>query len=237
MSTPKKLQLIPFRCPECLQPLSALAQDTIYFCANCRTGLTLRQNRILKTPILFHEPANKSRPVIYLPFWKFDGRILLYSRETQSAHRRTFIRRPPKPADVSSSPQKAVSSQPIDEFVGRFLIPAFETPEIIKIGTLFTTNRFEIRETSSSRLLGGTLTQEEAAQIADLVYISIEASRADLLKTIDFKLELTDATLIGLPFAGDDKSVVDLTLGYKWSREIFPSWPEILSFDEDNAQA
>lgn len=233
MPNKKNLQIVPFQCPECLQPLQALPRDEIYHCGHCQTGLVLRHGRIQKHPLRFLKPELTSlHPTIFLPFWSFQTRGLLFSRETHAAFKRGELTPIRIKKTSRENPPTADGRRAIGTFDKRFYIPAFTTTETVRMGAIFTSQLQNPKETDGPKLVGGEMSETEARQAADLVYIFFEAARPDYLKSLDFKLELSDPCIMAIPFArsdADEKKVSDLLCGYRWPTVVFEDWDAIES--------
>ncbi len=214
-----------------MQPLESLDQDVIYYCTHCSAGLVLKYNRIRKVSLRFAAPKiQHTEKIRYLPFWVFPTKGLLFSRETHSAQRSGSLR---KKQVFAEDCDRRFDRKAIGKFETEFFVPAFNVTAMIKLGAVFSAKRHEISETTGSRLLGGVISEEEAREIADLIYIFIEAAKSDWLKEIDFSLDLGDPKVVAMPFEEKDKKIHDLLHGYYWPNNLFPDWPRIVSFERD----
>ena len=141
-----------------------------------------------------------------------------------------------KESDITYQPaaeEGHIDKKAIKKFRSLFYIPAFNTPDMVKMGAVITAGNPPIKAVSEKYLFGGVISEEEARQVADLVYIFFEAAKSDFLKEIDFSLRLTRPRIVAMPFHPVGKKIYDLVLGQSWPREIFEDWGEIVTFTEN----
>lgn len=213
-----------------------LERDIIYFCGHCQTGLILKDNRIQHLDVRYVAPAIPNDDLlIYLPFWRFFSNGKLFDRQThQSFARQTFRKKPPgniKPdGQPVPGPHKVVQS-----CINRhFYVPAFETPEIIRLGANYTRHQPPAlapespAATNIRRLIAGVISESEAREVADLIYIQLEAAQPDFLKSIDFALDLSQPEIIAFPFAWRAPNFHDLTFDVRLFKDWVEDWEAIL---------
>lgn len=226
MSNAKSLQIIPFRCPECSLDLAALEYDLVYYCHHCGAGLMLKDHRIQKIPISFATPKMKAEsPIHYLPFWRFHTDGQLYERQTHPEFQRrtlSHIAYNTTLRDESSDNTHSSAKEARKRFSQPFYVPAFASPRLVNLGAQFTVKQPSFEPGSGHRLLGGIISEAEAREVADLVYIFIEAAKPDYIKSLDFALKLSDPRIVAFPFARDEDRIRDLTFGLR----LFPDWIE-----------
>jgi len=85
---------------------------------------------------------------------------------------------------------------------------------IKKLGLEFTQNQPDYDTIKKDKIKGCIYSREDAEKIADFIFLSLEAEKADMLKDISYSLGLSSPKIVGIPFYRTDNSdLVDGILG------------------------
>jgi hypothetical protein len=86
-----------------------------------------------------------------------------------------------------------------------FYVPAFSAPgqTLQEWGVRLTLEQPRYEPAEVGELEGCVYTEEEAGRLAELIFLSIEARKPDVLQEIDYSLELTSPRLVVIPFTGE----------------------------------
>jgi predicted RNA-binding Zn-ribbon protein involved in translation (DUF1610 family) len=173
MSTP--VNLIPMYCTRCQSPLSAKTNEVAWVCANCGQGLVIDTARGLQ-PLEIHYSAGIPAGGSGNPYWVSQGRVQV-KRSVFKA-----LLGGSKDADAA-----AFWSQP--RF---FFIPAMEMPleQVVEMGMRLLRQPPGLNSGAAVPFAPVTVPPEDARPLAEFVVVGIEADRKDMLKQLDFKLEL-----------------------------------------------
>ena len=172
-------------------------------------------------------------PIHYLPYWHFSTQGKLFDRQVhQEINRRSrgFSKKFQPDSAIKNIPNEAKAVK--EEFNFPFFVPAFETSEVVKLGAYYTIKQPALKETAGTAMYGGVIDEDEAREIADLIYIYLEASKPDFLKSIDFVLEISNPTIVAIPYALEDKKVKDLVSGFHVFKEWITCWDQIASIEK-----
>lgn len=197
-----KPRLRPLLCPNCGLPLPAREGKVVYVCHGCGWGLELalagralgdaeglRRVKIVFTARQFHPRLAGTR---YLPFWVFDAKVDLNKRE--AVNKRLLGRERPSPDH--------------GEFwreTRQIYVPAFDTrlENLRAWGTDLTRRQPRFREGKPGQLGDCTLTEAEARELAEMIFLSVEFAKPDVMQEIDYNLTLTAPRLLVIPFEAE----------------------------------
>lgn len=183
------LRLVPLKCKKCGSLLNADTRDVVYYCGNCDSGFELinEKDELVPVNIDFAIPNKKmDTEKIYLPFWVFDANIKISSRDAAGSITGFIM-------NIFGAENKSA---------GKFYVPAFETSleNIRKLGLEFTKSQPEFDVIKKGKLNGCSCSSKDAEKIADFIFLSIEAGKSDMLKSITYSLGLSSPKVIALPF-------------------------------------
>jgi len=202
------LRLVALKCEKCGSLLDAGQSDVVYYCNNCDTGYELinEKDDLVPVDVEFALPENtRDAEIIYYPFWVFDTDIEISSREASGTI-----------GSLGKFIKKKVGAEGDVKPVEKFYVPAFDTSmeNIKKLGLEFTQNQPDYDTIKKDKIKGCIYSREDAAKIADFIFLSLEAEKADMLKHISYSLGLSSPKIVGIPFYRTDNSgLVDGILG------------------------
>ena len=174
------MKLIALRCPTCGSALALNDDDLLIACAQCGAAIALTDEGLQPIEVRYTAGGTDQRR----PWWVFEGRVQLMRRETQSGNRREEAQQ--------------FWSQPRS-----FYVPAWE----LSLQSL-KSNGLEMlkkqpqlqagQRPAQVKLSPVVISAEDARRMLEFLVLSLEAGRSDELKSIDFKIEVSDPVLWGL---------------------------------------
>jgi hypothetical protein len=184
MSTP--IKLVPLECVHCQTALAANENEVAWLCAQCGQGTQLTGDGLAPVKVVWCAGRTGVTGIHWLPFWAFQGRVIMGRRETYSGHEQ---------------------ANPLWNAPVRFYIPAFSTTmdTVESLGAALTKAQPAFKPGQPSGVLSDcSLLPEDAATAAEFVVLTIEAERRDMLKKVEFRIEdRTALDLWLLPFVGE----------------------------------
>jgi hypothetical protein len=184
------MKLLALRCPECANPLAPGIDDIVIACERCAAAVKIGDEgpTIASASYVAPKPGN---PVTrWLPFWVFHGSVGIDQRDTQGGGSRL---------------EEAL------RFWGQvreMYVPAWElslhTAEEVGGALIQRQPAFSlIPRPPEARFTPVTLAPDDALRMLEFIVLTIEASRSDWLKSIDFHLEVGVPALWALPADGE----------------------------------
>ncbi len=176
----KPVELIPLLCIRCSTPLPAGVDEAAWVCAQCGQGLYLDESAGLAALDVHYAPGiNPAKPG--RPFWVCEGQVNL-RRETYSGNE-----------DIEAQ-----------QFWGqrrRFMIPAFTCPQgtLLELGSQMLANPPDLQEGPAAPFLPVTFNARDTKPLAEFIVMAVEAARRDMLKEVQFSLQLSEPVLWVLP--------------------------------------
>ncbi len=168
------MTLVVVRCPACGTPLTPSDDDLVIACAQCGAGLHLPDEGLQPIEIQY---ARTNRPIVttWRPWWIFKGSVNLIRRETQGGNRSEEARNFWAQPRVMCVPAWELSITAVKQ-AG---IQMLQQPPV-----LTATPR-----PSGAKLTPAVISAEDARKMLEFLIFSLEASRDDWLKTLDFQIE------------------------------------------------
>jgi len=85
---------------------------------------------------------------------------------------------------------------------------------IKRLGLGFTQNQPDYESVKKDKLRGCIYSSKDAEKIAEFIFLSLEAEKADMIRNISYDLGLSSPKIVGMPFYRTDGSgLVDGILG------------------------
>jgi len=199
-------RLIPLSCPSCGAPLSADADDVVYYCTACKNGHLLERatGELRAIPVSFLAAPGKAI-ARRLPFWLLPAQVELLERTTEGGggFMRLFA---------------STSNSGSDRMDVRFAVPAFAAPlsaavELAKRYTAQLSQGAPEGELLGEALTGGALRVEDAKKWAEFALVATEVAKPDLLTQLRYRIEFGEARLLGVPFVGGPGALRDAFFG------------------------
>jgi hypothetical protein len=168
------MTLVVVRCPSCGNALTPGDDDLVIACAQCGAGLHLSDIGLEPIEIRYAQ-TNLAQTRTWRPWWIFKGSVNLIKRETQGGNR--------------SDEARKFWAQP-----RVMCVPAWE----LSIGAVKSTGVQMLRQPpvlnavprpSGAQLTPTVVSAEDARKMLEFLILTLEASRDDWLKTLDFTIE------------------------------------------------
>jgi hypothetical protein len=176
----KPVELVPLLCLRCSAPIPAQPEEVAWVCVQCGQGNLLDETKGL-APLDIHYSASLAPQAIGKPFWTAHGRVVL--------ERDTFKGR------------KLKEAEKFWEDPRRFCIPAYQCSMdfLISQGKKMLFQTVEILEGNPAPFDPVVLSLKDVQSAAELMVIAIEAERKDMLRRLQFSVELDAPVLWVLP--------------------------------------
>ncbi len=177
------MKLIALRCPACSNALAPNDDDLVIACGNCGASIAISDEGLQPIELRF-AVSGAANAAQYQPWWVFEGRVQINRREAQSGNRREEA--------------LAFWSQPRS-----FFVPAWELSlqALKQDGLEMLKKQPQLQagpRPAQVRLSPVVVSAEDARRMLEFLVLSLEAARADWLKTIDFKVEVGEPVLWAL---------------------------------------
>ncbi len=188
------MKLIPLRCPNCNEPIKPGNDIVVFGCTNCHTPVHISQAGPKKLDIRYAIwSKDKAGTRQWVPFWVFEGRVIITKRETQGGRR----------SSSKDSKELWGSSR-------RLYVPAWDLPlhSAQDVGSKMTQRQpaIEFIEPPADRqLVSASVSQADALSLLEFIVLAIEARRKDWLKDLEFELKVGEPQLWGLPTEGSSR--------------------------------
>lgn len=180
------MKLVALRCPTCANPLAVDNDDVVVECHNCRTMVAISQNGPVKMSVPFAVMQNQQVAAKqWVPFWIFNGRVLIKRRETQGGSAENESRQLWGSPRALYVPAWEMSLQTAQN-VGSRLIQ--QQPNLQKV-----------ERPEEAHFLSATVMPDDARKLLEFIVLAIEARRKDWLKKLEFDLEVGDPQMMALP--------------------------------------
>jgi hypothetical protein len=168
------MTLIVVRCPACGNPLAPGDDDLAIACAQCGAGLLLADDGPQPIEIQYAQ-SNLPKVTTWRPWWIFKGRVNLIRRETQGGNRSNEAHQFWAQPRVMIVPAWELSITTVKQ-AG---IQMLQQPPVLKA----------VARPNGVKLTPAVVSAEDARKMLEYLIFSLEASRDDWLKTLDFQIE------------------------------------------------
>ena len=168
------MTLIVVRCPACGNPLTPGDDDLVIACPQCGAGLYLADGGLEPIEIQYAQ-TNLAKVSIWRPWWIFRGSVDLIRRETQGGDRSDEARQFWAQPRVMCVPAWELSIAAVKQAGVQML----RQPPVLKA----------IPRPSGAKLTPAVVSAEDARKMLEFLILTLEASRDDWLKTLDFTIE------------------------------------------------
>jgi len=192
-STP--VELIPVKCPNCKKAIHSRGQDIFFYCDYCDAGYELFGDKLRPVLLEFRRHRGKLKgQARNIPFWAFKAKLTIHLRE--ASHTTTSL---------FSELGKLLSGK-IPGMMSRgeltFYVPAHRAPpdQIASLGRRFTINQPVLEESEFSEFEELAYNSEDAAKLADYIFLSSEIEKPDVISRLKYTLELKMPRLVVVSF-------------------------------------
>jgi hypothetical protein len=175
------IELIPLQCVKCQNPIEAKPDEVLWVCPTCGQGQMLSdEHGLVAQPVHYVAgiPANTQGK----PIWVVSGQVTL-SRQTYRG-------------DENRSMQQ-FWQQPRP-----FFIPAYTLPldQLVDSCQRLLRQPLAFQEvTTRAPIYPVTVHAEDLQALAEYIVLAVEADRSDMLKELDFKVQLGQPELWVVP--------------------------------------
>ena len=185
----ESVQLLLLRCPECSSNLAGEKEGVFLYCAGCGAGFRLEDSKLNKIPVYFARVAKE--PERFLPFWAFDATLEVRDMESKRSIKSMISNRGGMAAKFQ---EKGGLRMYVSAFEGdmdaqrpQALHLTMEQPELEYIKHL-------------PKVEGFTVALEDAEKVADFLFMTSEIEQPDMMRTMDYKLSLSNPIVVIIGF-------------------------------------
>lgn len=210
------LKTVPHRCPNCGWDLPVTPFHIAFPCDNCRRIWMISENgyqqvKGKKAKANQDQTISPSRSLGYYPFWVFETKF--QNKKTLSIQRMLKL----LPSEIGLFKVKDKSKPFL------FYIPAFKIKNLNKIpdiGLAFTRTQpdWEPETNQKGKLEGVFITQEDARELAEIMWINLVCSKTNLNLATWKDLTFENAKIIWLPFYEDGIFLRDTLIDYDFQK-------------------
>lgn len=191
------IKLRPALCSACGQQMEAKGQDKFFYCDLCNKGYELYQYKLTPVDVMFKmyngkDVTGEGRN----PFWVFDTELTVYNRKASSTA-----------GSLLSGFGKLLSgsnTNNMDSFTSgiAFYVPAYYVGSIaaFNMGTKLTFEQPLMAEDNPGPFKEIYYNSKDAEKIADFIFLSSEIEKPDMVKSMDYSLNLSNPRLIVIRF-------------------------------------
>jgi hypothetical protein len=181
------MKLIALRCPTCTNPLAVENDDVVVACHNCRAMVAITPTGPVKMAVRFVTASGQQAGNQWVPFWVFNGRVLIKRRDTQGG---------------GGSAEK--DSRRLWESPRALYVPAWELSmhTAQNVGSRLIEQQPQLQQIErpeGAHFISATVTPGDARKLLEFIVLAIEARRKDWLKSLEFGLEVGEPQMMALP--------------------------------------
>lgn len=181
-------KLIAIKCDSCDSGLVVEVNDNVVYCSSCGNGYEIVNDKLFPIEINFAKPLIQGQgEMIYKPFWIMDIYVNILSRDSSGGWLSNLF--------GGNSKQT--------EGVVKFYVPSFwmHIDSVKNLGVNFTLkNPVASPQKYNVKLTGFNFSKDDAEKIARFIFLSIEAEKSDMLRNIDYSMEIKNIQILGIPF-------------------------------------
>lgn len=181
----KPVRLVPLLCARCRAPVPAQVDEVAWVCETCGQGLELDEtpdgsNATVPLDVFFSAAIGQGQAG--RPFWVTSGKVTITQRETY----------------------KGNEARQAEEFWAQprlFYIPAWAAAldEIVATGVELLQNPLGMQAGSRTAFRPVVAHPTDLRALAEFMVMSVEAGRKDMLKRVEFTIDLQPPQLWVLP--------------------------------------
>jgi DNA-directed RNA polymerase subunit RPC12/RpoP len=210
------LKIVPHRCPNCGWDLPINPFHVVFPCNNCRRIWKISENgyqqvKAEKAKTKQEQMITPSRSYGYYPFWVFETRL----KENKILSIQDLIKILPSEIGLFKVKDKSQS------FL--FYIPAFRIRNLKKIPDISyaftrTQPKLEAETEVKGKLNGVFITEDDAKELAEILWINLISSKINLDLKIWKNLQFENAKIVWLPFYQDGIFLRDAIIEYGFQK-------------------
>ena len=168
------MTLVVVRCPACGNPLTPDDNDLVIACGQCGAGLHLADEGPEPIEIQYAR-TNLVKVNFWRPWWIFKGSVNLIKRETQGGNRSEEARQFWAQPRVMGVPAWDLSLTSVKQLG----VPMLKQAPVLTA----------VPRPAGAKLTPAVVSAEDARKMLEFLILTLEASRDDWLKTLDFQIE------------------------------------------------
>ncbi len=175
------MKLVLWRCPGCSAALSPGDDDLIVACAQCGAGVQLNDEGLEPIEVRYAIGSARSKAEVWQPWWVFTGQVEIIQRDTQSGNQRDEASKFWAWAKHLYVPAWELSLQAMRE-QGLALLkqqPQWQA----------------VPRPAAAQLMPVVVSVADARKLLDYLVVTLEASRSDWLKDIQFTINVGEPEL------------------------------------------
>lgn len=210
------LKIVPHRCPNCAWDLPVTPFHVVFPCNNCKRIWKLSQNGYKQVTGETAKPSQDqqvapSKSMGYYPFWVFQTKF----QSEQIMSIQDVLKLLPSEIGLFTVQDKSRA------FL--FYVPAFKMKNlnnISAVGSAFTRTQptWQPETSKQEKLEGVLITEEDAKELAQIMWINLVCSKTNLDLETWRKLEFENARIIWLPFYKDGIFLRDTLIDYAFQK-------------------
>lgn len=209
-------KIVPHRCANCGWDLPVTPFHVVFPCDNCKriwriTENAYRQVKAEKAKADQEQSISPSKNLGYYPFWVFETKF--QNEKTLSVQDALKL----LPSEIGLFKVQDKSRAFL------FYVPAFKMKNLNNIpavGSAFTRTQpdWQPETSKQAKLEGVFITEEDAKELAEIMWINLISSKTNLDFETWRKLEFEDARIIWLPFYEDGIFLRDTLIDYAFQK-------------------
>jgi hypothetical protein len=195
-------KLVAIKCIKCDSGLTVEVNDSVVYCSSCGNGYEILNDKLVPIEINFAKALLAGNgETVYKPFWLLRTHLKILSRDSSGGWLSNIFG-----GNTNKTEGDVV-----------FYVPGFwMTIDSVKnIGCTFTQkNPVASPQKYNVKMTGMNFSKEDARKLADFIFLSIEAEKSDMLKNIQYQMDVKSTEILGIPFYRlPDGKLQDAVLG------------------------
>ena len=189
------VKLIPIKCPECKEAMKSRGQDIFFYCDLCHKGYEVSEEKLRNVDVQFMRIREKSGDSgRTIPFWVFSVKLGIKLREAQQDISGLF-------SDLAQFLTGVYVTREQGGYM-KFYVPANSDPleKIVETGKRFTLMQPELEPAQPCSFEELAYNSDDAAKLADYIFITSEIEKPDVLIKLNYELELKLPRLVVIRF-------------------------------------
>lgn len=189
------VELIPVKCPKCKKTIRSGGQDIFFYCDYCDVGYELSGDKLRPVVLEFKKYRGKLKgEAMNIPFWAFRAKLIIHLRE--ASHTATSLFSELGKLLCGKIPGMRSKSELT------FYVPAHQSPpdKIASLGRRFTINQPVLEDSEFCEFEELAYNSEDAAKLADYIFLSSEIEKPDVISRLKYTLELKMPKLMVVSF-------------------------------------
>lgn len=184
------MKLLALRCPQCVHDLTPGDRDVVVQCPNCHSAVGLDDGGLTIIDAAYAAPA--STATNWVPFWRFEGRVIINEREVQN-------KKLSLTGWVSARDSQAFWSTASQYYVPAWDLPLEQASEMARDLLESQPQLTKVDRPTAAQFSPAIFSPDDARKLLELIIVTVEARRSDWLKELDFTMEMAKPVLWIVP--------------------------------------